>query len=58
MTTYKVIETPTGEQIIKMDADGREWWVPKNLDNSDYQRYLNPEAEQSTPIVINEAETI
>ena len=26
--------------------------------NSDYQRYLNPEAEHFTPIVINEAETI
>jgi hypothetical protein len=25
--------------------------------NSDYQRYLNPEAEQSTPIVIDEAKT-
>jgi hypothetical protein len=24
--------------------------------NSDYQRYLNPEAEQSTPIVTDEAE--
>ena len=47
MTTYKVIETPTGEQIIKIDANGNEWWVPKNLDNSDYQAYL---AAQSTPI--------
>jgi hypothetical protein len=27
-------------------------------DDRDYQEWLNPEAEQSTPIVINEAETI
>jgi hypothetical protein len=32
--------------------------IPIDPANSDYQRYLNPEAEQSTPIVINEAETI
>ena len=41
MTTYKVIETPFGEQIIKIDADGREWWVPVDPANSDYQAYLN-----------------
>ncbi len=51
MTTYKVIETPLGEQIIKVDSDGREWWVPLDPANSDYQRYLNPEAEQSTLIL-------
>ena len=32
--------------------------IPIDPANSDYQRYLNPEAEQSTPIVVNEAETI
>ena len=31
-------------------------FVPLDPANSDYQRYLNPEAEQSTPSVIHEAE--
>jgi hypothetical protein len=31
-------------------------WIPTDLGNSDYQRYLNPEAEQSTPsLAVDEA---
>ena len=46
--TYQIIEIGLGEEII-LRSDGAS--IPKNEANSDYQRYLNPEAEQSTPIV-------
>ena len=45
------------EVIKRTDADGQVWWIPADPANSDYQRYLNPEAEQSTPIVIDEPAT-
>ena len=45
--------------IVRDNEDGTESWIPKNENNSDYQAYLNKDkAEQSTPIVINETETI
>jgi hypothetical protein len=49
---YEEITTEFGNKVIKRtDADGTIWWIPVDERNSDYQRYLNPEAEQSTPIV-------
>jgi hypothetical protein len=45
--TYEVIETGLGQSII-LRSDGA--CIPMDKANSDYQRYLNPEAEQSTPI--------
>ena len=45
--TYEVIETATDKMILRSDGA----WIPVNPANSDYQRYLNPEAEQSTPMV-------
>jgi len=42
--------------IERVNEDGSLTYIPKDLSNSDYQRYLNPEAEQSTPIVTDEAE--
>jgi hypothetical protein len=42
--------------IVATDENGKQYFIPKDEGNSDYQRYLNPEAEQSTPIVIDEAE--
>jgi len=54
--TYEVIETTnqiTGETFTNvMRSDGA--LIPADLANSDYQRYLNPEAEQSTPSVAAE----
>ena len=51
--TYEVIETIdpiTGETFTNvMRSDGA--LIPADPTNADYQRYLNPEAEQSTPIV-------
>jgi hypothetical protein len=52
MTTYELRTIDDREQLFKIDDDGKEWAVPQDPANSDYQRYLNPEAEQSTPIVL------
>jgi hypothetical protein len=49
--TYEVIE---GADVI-LRSDGA--WIPTDPANSDYQRYLNPEAEQSTPSLTDEAKT-
>ena len=47
---YTEITTPSGTTIIKADyGDGNWLFIPTDPANSDYQRYLNPEAEQSTP---------
>jgi hypothetical protein len=35
--------------IERQNDDGSVSFIPKDEANSDYQRYLNPEAEQSTP---------
>jgi hypothetical protein len=50
-STYKVIEMPDYSYIERTDPDGKIWAIPMDESNSDYQRYLNPEAEQSTPIL-------
>ena len=52
---YEIIEAEglTPQRIKRIDADGKVWWIPVDEANSDYQRYLNPEAEQSTPSVTN-----
>jgi len=49
--TYEKITTESGTEVIKRtDVDGAIAWIPADPANSDYQRYLNPESEQSTPI--------
>jgi hypothetical protein len=49
---YEEVTSDLGADFIKRtDADGQVWWIPTDPANSDYQRYLNPEAEQSTPNV-------
>jgi hypothetical protein len=35
--------------IERKNEDGSVSFIPKDEANSDYQRYLNPKAEQSTP---------
>ena len=52
MTTYKEITNEMGLTYIeKTEDDGKIWIVPIDPANSDYQRYLNRDAEQSTPIL-------
>lgn len=49
---YEEVTDDLGQVTVKrIDADGKVWWIPADPANSDYQRYLNPEAEQFTPIV-------
>jgi hypothetical protein len=56
MTSKYTKKTSDGTDYIeRIDPDGSVWSIPCDPANSDYQRYLNPEAEQSTPIVIDEA---
>jgi len=46
----KVTDPITGQITILADlGNGRFLSIPTDPANSDYQRYLNPEAEQSTP---------
>jgi len=40
--------------VERINDDGTITAIPKDEANSDYQRYLNPEAEQSTPMVAGE----
>jgi len=49
MTIYETIMVQGQEIIKRINDDGTESFIPKDPANSDYQRYLNPEAEQSTP---------
>jgi hypothetical protein len=58
MSNYREETSPSGQDfIVRTNENGSESWIPKDEANSDYQRYLNPEAEQSTPIVIDEPAT-
>jgi hypothetical protein len=43
--TYEIVETQFDKIILRSDGA----CIPMDPANSDYQRYLNPEAEQSTP---------
>jgi len=48
--TYELITDENGTETIKRtNQDGSVSFIPKDEANSDYQAYLNPEAEQSTP---------
>lgn len=37
--------------VVRTDENGEVASIPTDPANSDYQRYLNPEAEHFTPIV-------
>jgi hypothetical protein len=56
---YNVItDDLTGKEIIWYEENGVRVSFMADPANSDYQRYLNPEAEQSTPSLTDEAATI
>jgi hypothetical protein len=53
--TYTEITNSQGETLILRDnGDGTTSTIPCDPANSDYQRYLNPEAALSTPIVTSD----
>jgi hypothetical protein len=46
-TTYEEVTSESGNKYIKAtDETGLETWIPVSESNADYQRYLNPEADQ------------
>ena len=56
MTKYTIIIDEDGAKTLKrQNSDGSVSFIPDDPANSDYQRYLNPEAEDFTPSVIDEA---
>ena len=55
--TYEIITEEDGTQTIKRtNEDGSVSFIPADEANSDYQRYLNPQAALSTPIVSSDAD--
>ena len=50
MKKYSVLENG----YILLELEGQDIIIPNDPANSDYERYLNPEAEQSTPSVTHE----
>ncbi len=53
--TYEKYTSISGVDFIRrFNEDGTYSDIPLDEANSDYQRYLNPEAEQSTPNVVAE----
>jgi len=54
MTKYELRKDENGlDSLFLIEANGKEWSVPMVEGNSDYDNYLNPKAEQSTPSVTN-----
>ena len=51
MIEYTIVENERGQKCIIAKGDDYEMVIPMDPANADYQRYLNPEAEQSTPIL-------
>lgn len=50
--TYKEMTNEFGVSYLEMtEADGTIRFVPMVAGNADYENYLNPKAEQSTPSV-------
>ena len=48
--TYEELDNGTNQKFIRrFNDDGSYSDIPMVEGNSDYQRYLNPEAEQFTP---------
>ena len=47
--TYEVIQIDTPNGIVETIKRSDGAFIPKDEANSDYQRYLNPEAEHFTP---------
>ena len=52
MPIYEIKQNPIGQDYVeRINDDGSVSYIPIDPANSDYQRYLNPEAEHFTPNV-------
>jgi len=52
MNTYEIKQTIDGTNYLEMTTpDGVVSFVPMVASNADYEAYLNPKKEQSTPIL-------
>jgi hypothetical protein len=62
MEYKKVTNLAEIEYIVRTNDDGSTSWIPLDPANSDYQAYLawleNPQGQQSTPMVTDEATTL
>ena len=56
--TSKDINGKDIKTVIGVDDAGNVYYIPTDPANSDYQRYLNPEAEQSTPNLPSNADKL
>jgi hypothetical protein len=45
--TKPIYEMTENGTIKRTDPDGKEWFIPMNEANSDYQEYLNPKAAKN-----------
>jgi hypothetical protein len=56
MSNYEIrkLQFPDRDNLVRIDDDGKEWVIPMDESNSDYQRYLrwleNPDAEENGTI--------
>ena len=49
MTQYEKVTNELGTEIVKrIDDDGKEWFIPLDPANSDYQEYLKSLNEAAT----------
>ena len=54
MNTYEIKQDISGNDYLEMTTpDGVVSFVPMVAGNSDYENYLNPQAEHFTPSVTN-----
>jgi hypothetical protein len=55
MNTYEIKQDISDNDYLEMTTpDGVVSFVPMVAGNADYENYLNPQAEQSTPMVADE----
>jgi hypothetical protein len=54
MNTYEIVKNEFSEMLKRTDETGFVSWIPMVRGNADYEEYLNPKAEQSTPNLTGE----
>ena len=51
---YKLMQTLSGESVVKTNDDGSKTSIPFDPANTDYQEYLKWVAEGNTPLPADE----